>query len=352
VKILFLADRRTNAGSIQAVASYVRAGDELGHTIALYGRPDPHYPGVRCSTDLDAFDHVMFICEYGVGWMSGLRMSGIFSKVPRGQRAILDADGMYNPIICIDGYDRNHANENDRSRWRQHCDAVTDKILQPTLEPIDPAVRPLPFYAYDPTLHVDPKRAPPKRFDIMHVGHNWWRWREISNQVLPALERIRGGLDGVCFLGLWWDMVPAGAREQHLELAFGFDTDWFRRLGIEVRPPVPFTQVAVAMSEGRLNIMTQRPLFRHLKILTAKYFEIFCADTIPLVMLEQDHAESVYGPAGRELALDGDIAGKLLDALYRPKKYRELVEEVRHHLAAHQSYGVRVADLVAALQAS
>src|SRR5256885_4466403 len=74
MKILFMIDRRANRGSIQAVAGYVRAGDELGHSTALYGRPDPNYPGVRCSTDLGVFDYVVFICEFGLQWMSGLRM--------------------------------------------------------------------------------------------------------------------------------------------------------------------------------------------------------------------------------------------------------------------------------------
>ena len=45
MKILFVTDRRVNAGSIQAVAGYVRAGDELGHTVAVYGPPDPRSPG-------------------------------------------------------------------------------------------------------------------------------------------------------------------------------------------------------------------------------------------------------------------------------------------------------------------
>jgi glycosyl transferase family 1 len=109
--------------------------------------------------------------------------------------------------------------------------------------------------------------------------------------------------------------------------------------------------VIAAMSEGRVNIMTQRPLFRRLKLLTSKFFEIFCADTIPLVMLDPDHAELVYGPAGRELALHGDIADKLLDALSRPKKYRELVQTVRQHLVAHHSYRKRMEELVVALKA-
>jgi hypothetical protein len=183
------------------------------------------------------------------------------------------------------------------------------------------------------------------------LGHNWWRWREVSNCLLPAIERIRSELDGVCFIGLWWDMVPAGAREQNLEIAFGFDIDRFRRLGIQVKPAVPFTEVVPAMSEGRVNIMTQRPLFRHLKLLTAKYFEIFCADTIPLVMLDPDHAESVYGSSGRELALHGNIADKLLDAVQNPRRYQEIVQEVRRHLFAHHSYRKRTQQLVESLRA-
>jgi hypothetical protein len=98
-----------------------------------------------------------------------------------------------------------------------------------------------------------------------------------------------------------------------------------------------------------VNIMTQRPLFRRLKLLTAKYFEIFCADTIPLVMLDPVQAESVYGPSGRELALHGNIAHRLLDAIENPTKYHERVAEVRCHLAAQHSYRNRVQELVRVL---
>jgi hypothetical protein len=96
--------------------------------------------------------------------------------------------------------------------------------------------------------------------------------------------------------------------------------------------------------------MTQRPLLRRLRLLTSKYFEIFCADTIPLVLLDPDHAEQVYGPAGRDLSLNGTIAEKLLDALEQPGKYSELVAEVRHHLAEHHSYRKRLHQLVEALE--
>jgi hypothetical protein len=352
MRILFMMDRRANRGSIQAVAAYVRAGAEAGHTVALYGRPDPDYPGILFSTALEWFDYLVFICEVGVQWMSALRMLRVLAEVPRDRRAILDADGMYNPVICVDGYDRNHANEAERLSWASHCEGVTDKILQPTKTPLTPTALSVPFYGYDPALVMDPRVPVPKRFDILHVGHNWWRWREVSTCLLPAIERVRPQLKEIGFVGLWWDMTPAGARDQNLEIAFGHDADWFNRLGISVRKAVPYTEVIAAMSEGRVNIMTQRPLFRRLQLLTSKYFEIFYADTIPLVMIDPDHAISVYGPAGRELALHGDIAGKILDALRRTQRYREIVDEVRHHLSVHHSYSNRLHELIAALLAS
>src|SRR5262245_5548296 len=351
MKILLVMDKRVNAGSIQAVANYVRAGDALGHTFALYGRDETDFPRVRFSTKINDFDYVLFIIESRLQWMNCLRLAPILSKVPRRRRAILDADGMYNQRISIDGYDRNHLTDRERWAWLTTFDYLADKILQPTLEPREPRVIPLLFYGYDPTAQLKPMTATPKRFDIVHVGHNWWRWREVRDALLPALERIRSQLDGICFVGAWWDAVPGWARAINLEAAFGVDNDQFQRLSIQVKSPVPYTEVIHAMSEGRVNVMTQRPLFRQLKILTSKYFEIFCADTIPLVMLDPDHAESVYGPAGRRLALHDHIADTLLEAVREPQKYRTIVEEVRGHLIEHHSYRRRVQELVAALEA-
>jgi hypothetical protein len=67
-------------------------------------------------------------------------------------------------------------------------------------------------------------------------------------------------------------------------------------------------------------------------------------------MLDEDHAEAVYGPAARELVLTGRVAEKLLDALRRPDHYRAIVEDVRRYLTTHYSYDRRVEELVAALR--
>jgi hypothetical protein len=350
MKILFVTDQRADAGSIQAVAAHVRAGDELGHTLAVYGQGARNFPGVRFSSDVGAFDRVVFIFESKLRWLSGLQLAHVLSGVPRRRRAILDADGMYNPRIAVDGYDRNHGSERERCEWQVHLDRLADKVLQPVLGPPGPGATALPFYGYDTAAQTSNGPAH-KRYDIIHVGHNWWRWREVSAHLLPALERIRPAADGICFVGAWWDATPHWAGTLGLGDAFCVDTERLRRLGIQVRPPIPYSEVISAMSAARINIMTQRPLLRHLKILTSKYFEVFCADTIPLVMLEPDHAEMVYGPAGRELALYDRIADKLLDALTRPEKYQEIVREVRRHLVTHHSYRSRVQQLVAALEA-
>jgi hypothetical protein len=342
-----MLERRVNAGSIQAVASYVRAGDACGHRIALYGRPDPRFPSVRFSTELRSFDRVVLIDESSLGWLSGVRLARVLLEVPRERRAILDADGMYNVVVQVDGYDRNHADEPARQRWRACYDALTDRVLQPTFSPLEPDVQPVPFYGYDPGGAVNGGGR--KRYDIVHVGHNWWRWREISSRLLPAFEDIRDRVGEICFLGSWWDGPPAGAREHGLDVAFGADPERFSRLRIRIQPAVHYTEVVPAMSSGRVNVMTQRPLFRRLRLLTSKYFEILAADTVPLVMVDADHAESVYGPAGRRLVLEGDIAARLLEALEDPAPYRQAVAEVREHLLEHHSYRRRVAHLVEAL---
>jgi hypothetical protein len=350
MRILFVMDQRVDRGSIQSVSSYVRAGDEAGHHIALYGRSDPRFPTVRFSTDVGAFEYVVFLVESWRHWMSALRMPRILAEVPRCRRTIVDADGMYNQIVSAEDYDRNYINEQTRQEWLAHYRLVADKIFQPTFAPREPGARKLLFYGYDPAPKRTSEAASAKAYDILCVGHNWWRWRQISRELLPAIERIRPQLGEIGFIGSWWDTIPAGAAELGVEPAFGTDPQWLRRLRIQVGPSIPYTEVVRVMSTGRLNIMTQRPLFRELKILTSKFFEIFSADTTPMIMLDPDYAEMVYGPAGRELALCNGIPEKLLDVLRRPKKYREMVEEVRKHLLANHAYRNRVEELVAALR--
>lgn len=351
MNVLFVMKHRGNAGNTHAIADYMRVGRQHGHTIALCGSPQPWLPGLQFSTDFKAFDRVAFLFESEIYRVKKLQEVSMLSTFPRSERLILDMDGMYNPVIVIDRYDRNHNDNAEHKRWIDHYDSLADQVMKPTLAPLDgPRVAALPFYGYDPALEVDHASAPPKLYDILHVGHNWWRWRDVGGKLLPAFEEIRDEIGEIGFIGLWWDVPPAEGADAGPSLAFQADIEAFRRLRIKTAPSVMYNEVIRTMSSARINIFTQRPVLHHLKHLTLKYFEIFYADTIPLLMLDADHAESVYGPAGRELTLSGPVAKKLRDALRRPDHYRGLVEDVRRHLAVHHSYDRRLEELVAAIR--
>jgi hypothetical protein len=350
VNVLFAMKHRGNAGNIHALANYIRVAPKYGHSVAIFGEGLPHLPEIRFSTDITSFDRIVYLFESEIYRVKPLHEVTMLGTFPRRRRLIFDMDGMYNPVIRLDGYDFNHRSQDDREAWISYYDTLADKVAKPTLAPpAEPNVHAMLFYGYDPALEVDPRLAPPKQYDILHVGHNWWRWREVERELLPAFEQVRDRLGEIGFIGLWWDKPPGEGPAAGPEIAFQSDAERFRRLNIRAEDSVMYTDVIRTMSTARINIFTQRPVLHHLKHITLKYFEIFYADTIPLLMLDESVALSVYGPAAKELLLRGRVAEKLLDALARPEHYREVVGTVRQHLAANFSYDRRMDELVAAM---
>jgi hypothetical protein len=360
MNILFVIEYRGNAGNTHAITNFIRVGAEMGHRIAFYGAPQPQVVDgwylppeqqtARFSTDLKAFDRAIFLFESKLQHLKRLQEVAIFGTIPREHRYILDADARFNPLIVVGDYDRSHKDEAERSLWLEHYAALANRIIKPTLAPSDdPRVMAIPLFGFSPEEVIAPADAPPKKYDILHVGHNWYRWKQVSGELLPGFEKIRDQVGEIAFLGLWWDGVPEWAHAMGLEPAYRAETEKFRKLRIRIEPPVSYTDVIWTMSTGRINIFTQRPFLAHVKHLTLRYFEEFCADTIPLLMLKDDLAEAVYGPAGRELTLPGRVAEKILDALRRPDHYRAVVEDVRRYMLAHHSFRHRVEELVTAL---
>lgn len=351
MNVLVVMKHRGDAGNTHAVANYMRLAPKYGHTVAIFGTPIWYVPELQFSMDIQSFDRVVYVYESELYRIKRLNEAAILAKFPSPHRLIMDTDGMYNPVVSIDGYDHNHGSEAERARWIAHIDSLGGRIMQTTIAPpLAPRVEAMTFYGYNPALQVAPSTAPAKQYDILHVGHNWWRWREVAGELLPAFEQIRDEVGRIGFIGLWWDAPPPEGRAAGPTVAFESDPERLKRLRIETPKAVLYSDVIQTMSTARINIMTQRPVLRRLKHLTLKYFEIFCADTIPLLMLDADHAEAVYGPAGRELSLPGAVADKLLDALRRPDHYRGIVQEVRRHLMAHYSYDRQVEELFTVLQ--
>jgi hypothetical protein len=349
VNILFVMKHRGNAGNTHAVANYIRVAPKYGHNVAMYGDPQPHLPDIKFSKDVRSFDRAAYLFESEIYRLSRLEEVTILGTIEKRHRIIFDMDGMYNPVTKVDDYDFNHATESEQSRWQEYFETLADVVMKPMLaKPHRPNVRSMLFYGYDAALET-PLGSTPKQYDIMHLGHNWWRWRDIGGKLLPAIEPVRDMIGEIGFIGLWWDGPPAEGKDAGPEAAFESDPAMIKRLRVKTEESVMYTDVVRKMSTAKINIFTQRPVLHHMKHITLKYFEVFYADTIPLLMLDPDIALEVYGPAARELMLRENIGKKILDALARPDHYREVVSAVRKHLAANNSYDKRMAELVAAL---
>src|SRR5262249_51120886 len=147
------------------------------------------------------------------------RIARVLSKVPRDRRAVLDSDGLYDDVVSVSGYDRNHGNTAERDRWREACERLGSVIFQPTLAPSDSRVKPLLFYGYSPEVEVPASNGEAKTFDVVHVCHNWWRWKQLEEQLFPAVGRIRERIGEICFRGLWWDACPGWAGQLGLSEA-------------------------------------------------------------------------------------------------------------------------------------
>lgn len=350
MNILFVMKHRGNAGNTHAVANYIRVAQRYGHNVAMYGDPQAYMPEIKFSKDVKSFDRAAYLFESEIYRLSRLEEVAMLAAIPRKHRMIFDMDGMYNPVTKVDDYDFNHASESEQARWKEYYDTLSDVVMKPMLaKSDDPRVRPMLFYGYDAALEMKPESAPPKKYDIMHLGHNWWRWRDIGGKFLPAITPIRDQIGEIGFIGLWWDGVPAEIGDAGPAAAFETDTALLARLRITIEQWVMYTEVVRTMSSAKINIFTQRPVLHHLKHITLKYFEVFYADTIPLLMLDEAIALEVYGPAARELMLRENIGEKIIDALERPDHYRDVVSVVRKYLAANNSYDKRMAELVSAI---
>lgn len=350
MNILFVMKHRGNAGNTHAVANYIRVAPKYGHNVAIYGEPLDYLSEIKFSKDVRAFDRAAYLFESEIYRLSRLEEVSLLGAIPKRQRMIFDMDGMYHPVTKVDDYDFNHASEYERQRWKEYYDTLSDVVMKPMLARSgDPRVRPMIFYGYDAALEMKPEAAPAKKYDIMHLGHNWWRWRDVGGKFLPGIAPVRDRIGEIVFVGLWWNAPPAEGKDAGPEAAFESDPELIRRLHVRTEPSVMYTDVIRKMSEAKINIFTQRPVLHHMKHITLKYFEVFYADTIPLLMLDEAIALEVYGPAARELMLRENIADKVIDALTRPDHYRDVVASVRGHLAANNSYDKRMAELVSAI---
>jgi hypothetical protein len=349
MRLLFVYHLVEDRGSAGDIDHYARAAADLGHEVALYGRGAA---GSRLpySLDLAAAEAVVFVFEWTTRLQRGdrLDLARLAARVPRRRRLVIDCDGKYNDVIAVTG-DANHPDAAAARHWIETCDALADKVCQPTLHPLRPNVRPFLFHAYSPEDEV-PLGTTPRDYGLIYVGNNWFRWRSLA-RLLHALEPVRHRLGRMALVGHGWGEPAPWAGPGVPEDACHTEPDWLRALGLELLPPVAFTEVLGWMSKGACSPVIYRPLFERLRLVTCRTFETPAADTVPLFDQDEEFVSEIHGPAAAELRLGaGRPEEKVLDVLRRPAHYAAVVRAVRQHLAARHSYRARLRELVELLQ--
>jgi hypothetical protein len=342
MKLVFFNWAFEDHGSAQDLYQYARVADEMGHEVVVYGRGNGD-SAFKYSVDLDGADAAIFIFEYST-YLDTLDAVRLVGRVPRDRRVVIDCDGGYNEAIRVDG-DVNHADDAASARWREVCESLSDKIVQPTLHPRQPNVGTFFFHAYNPEWEM-PLDFSAKRYGMCYVGNNWYRWRGLC-RVLEALEPVRAEVGPLALVGHGWGSPPPWASPTLSEDAYGSDPAYLRRLGVEVQPPVRFDRVIECMGSGVFMPVIYRPLFDHLRLITCRSFETPAANTIPLFCQEPGFVAEIYGERALELVLpEHDPHEKILDLVERPEHYAGIVDGIRAHLREEYSYARQLEQLI------
>ena len=145
-----------------------------------------------------------------------------------------------------------------------YFDALADHVCKPTIAPPDEpardraAVLRLRSGARDRTR----RRRPPKKYDILHVGHNWWRWRDVERNA--AARRSSSIREQDRRDRLHRPVVgQAAARRPTPAIRCGVQVGSRRRSsGCASRRKTRSctTDVIRTMSTAKINIFTQRPV--------------------------------------------------------------------------------------------
>jgi len=349
MRLMFVHYLYEDRGSAQDIHNFAVAARELGHEIAIYGSPREQSP-FNYSTDLASADGVVFIFEWTTDFQEGDALDWVrmAARFPKKRRIVIDCDGKYNDAISVIG-DYNHESEEHSRRWIQVCDALSDKIFQPTYHPLRPNVRTHFFHAYSADWEV-PLNPHGKDFSMYYVGHNWFRWRPMR-AVLEAIEPVRDHLGRLGIVGHGWDRLPPWANPTIVADAYYSDPEYLRRLRVEAYPPILFGAVIEHMSKGVFMPVIYRPLFNHLSLVTCRTFETFAANTIPLFGMDEGYVREFYGEEAAELVMPREAPGeKILDIVTRPDHYTAKVATIRARLAERHSYHQRIRELVQILE--
>lgn len=365
MNLLFVAALQSCTRSVYTITKYLQVSRRLGHRACMFGEPLPELSSLPYSTDVGKFDFAIFVIHVPEDFPALPHLANLLDGIPRQRRLVIDCWGRYNETIRVE-HDFNHLEKLDGHQgweWIDALQGVSDKILQPTLVPRRGDVSSFLFHGFDPLEVARPYRSAKdaarrwraagpriKPYGAVYVGNNWQRWSQVR-AFLENSDGLRKKLGPVSLAGWHWDRTPDWVASLGLHAA-DVDTGLLKRLQVRTRKPIAYTRVKQYLGKGRFCPVFQRPLFNHLRLITNRGFEVFCADAIPMLMLPEDLVESVFGSAARALTPGEDVGAFFEEAVRRPEYYWDAVLETRTHLERYHSFERRFQELLKILAAS
>jgi hypothetical protein len=363
MRLLFATEPTRYARSTYTLAKYAEVGRALGHEVAVFGEKSADFPSLPFSLDVEKFDFAIFVIHVPSDFPDLPYLAQLLDRMPKDRRVIIDCLGRYNDTVRVE-HDFNHLEKLDGHQgweWIEGFQSVASRILQPTRKPLRGDVQPFLFHGFDPAAVVRPYATAAEAarawagdgtgrpYGLAYVGNNWQRWTQVR-KLLEEIEGLNGSLGRVALIGWDWGRRPDWAAQLGLE-AVNVDLELFGRLGVETREAIPFNEVSEFLGQAKFSPVFHRPLFQKLGFVTNRTFETFCADTVPILMLDEETVRDIYGEAGLPLASEGHLRERLGDMIRHPEPYWDAVLKTRSHLAEHHSYQRRFEELVNILRA-
>lgn len=319
-RVLFAGDFRWGSGSSHVIAEYARVagswGAEVRVSYTLGSHDDQITRLLPYEVDLRWATHIVIVLE-GNPFLDQRLMDMVQRAVPSHRRLVIDADGRSLPLMRV-GLDDNHS-PHGADAWARQFELAACPIVCPRLgsSASSPTVVPFSYFGMPPTPDVTAQPC-----GLRYVGANWWRFEALVTVVRAFRQADARSRVEVC--GRYWD----GERRTGYEAATTTITELLDRLGVVVRPPVPFGHVVSTMSGAVVSPVLVRPVLSALGLVTPRVFETISALTIPLFMRRDAAIADVTGRDGL-LCLGDNAADDMLRILDDVPGYRAIADDLR-----------------------
>jgi hypothetical protein len=342
LKILFVGYFKYNSGSSHALLGYVRAARCLGYDLraSRFGVIDEAIQKIVPVAEKSWVPDIIVLVFESKQFLSESDIEEIEKLTKHCHTVIIDPDGKNSDVVKI-GLDTNHPTTESQVFWKTFYNRFSDIILQPSISISTTNSKKFLYFGIDIHRSHNQERNEKRRFDLLYVGNNWYRWQDFV-WLFKHLEPIRSKIGRIAVYGKHWFGDPKQGLEQ-----FTFSDPAFLRVhNIESYPSVPFDEVETVMGQGKLHPIFIRPILNTLEFVTPRMFETFAADTVPILPPYFTHAVHLYGKQVLPLYLTENPADIVITMLEKYPDYLSLVQEIRTNLIKEHTYEVRLSELL------